>query len=168
MRRRDTRPFAAAFRVSNTGQTHGCRSGKSAPPAPRPFWLTPPGVETPVNLACHTGRLGKPVLMDQPSLRLLIPETLASGRLPLERLLHVWGGLGAGLLVAPRSRAARRGGHLPRSRGTPAGPSLNHLIRPLEERRRDREPERLRLLQVDHELDLRGLLDREIGRSCSL
>ena len=34
--------------------------------------------------------------MDQPSLRILIRETLASGRLPLERLLHVWGGLGAG------------------------------------------------------------------------
>jgi hypothetical protein len=36
---------------------------------------------------------------------------------------------------------------------------LNDLIRPRQHRRRDREAEGLRGLQVDHELELRGLLD---------
>jgi hypothetical protein len=50
--------------------------------------------------------------------------------------------------------------------GVPAGglrPSLNHLIRPLQERRRDRQTERLGGLEVDEELELGGLLYREVG-----
>jgi len=38
--------------------------------------------------------------------------------------------------------------------------SLDHLIRPLEQRRRDREPERLGGLEVDYQLEFGGLLDR--------
>jgi hypothetical protein len=35
------------------------------------------------------------------------------------------------------------------------GPLLDHLIRPLQERRRDRQAERLGGLQVDHQVKLR-------------
>ena len=42
--------------------------------------------------------------------------------------------------------------------------SLDHLIRPLQEPRGDREAEGLGGLEVDHELPLRRLFDREIGR----
>jgi hypothetical protein len=52
----------------------------------------------------------------------------------------------------------------PACRGTPADLSLDQLVRPLEQRRRDREPERIRGLEVDHQLELRGLLDGEVGR----
>jgi hypothetical protein len=41
--------------------------------------------------------------------------------------------------------------------------SLDYLICPLEERLRDREAEGLRGLEVDHQLELRRLLDGEIG-----
>src|SRR5712671_5864053 len=40
---------------------------------------------------------------------------------------------------------------------------IDHLIRPLEERRRDREAEGLRRLEVDDQLELGGLLDGELG-----
>ena len=40
--------------------------------------------------------------------------------------------------------------------GTPAGPSLDHLIRPLQERRRDGQAEGLGGLEVDDELELVG------------
>ena len=40
----------------------------------------------------------------------------------------------------------------------PAGPSLDHLIRPLQQRRRDRQAERFGGLEVDHQLELGGLL----------
>src|SRR5467141_1888068 len=43
------------------------------------------------------------------------------------------------------------------------GRSLNHLIRPLQERRRDRQAERLGGLHVDDQLELRGLLDGQVG-----
>ena len=44
-----------------------------------------------------------------------------------------------------------------------AGPLLDDLIRPRQHRRRDREAERFGGLQVDHELELRGLLDGQVG-----
>jgi len=44
-----------------------------------------------------------------------------------------------------------------------AGPLFDHLIRPLQERRRDREGEGPGGLEVDHQPELRGLLDREVG-----
>ena len=62
--------------------------------------------------------------------------------------------------AAPRRRAARRAE--PEPLGTRGGPSLDHLIRPLQERRRDREAEGLGGLEVDHELELRRLLHRQI------
>jgi len=40
---------------------------------------------------------------------------------------------------------------------------FDHLICPPEHRWRNREPEGLGGLQVDHQLELRGLLDWEIG-----
>ena len=44
------------------------------------------------------------------------------------------------------------------------GPRLfNHLVRPLQERRRDRQAESLGDLEVDHEFERSGLLDRQIG-----
>ena len=48
------------------------------------------------------------------------------------------------------------------------GPSLDHLIRPLQERGRDREVEGLRGLEVDHQLELGGLLHGEIARPGAL
>src|SRR5713101_6573182 len=39
---------------------------------------------------------------------------------------------------------------------------LDHLIRPQQHRRRDREPERLGGLHVDHQIELGGLLDGQI------
>src|SRR2546422_5529297 len=44
-----------------------------------------------------------------------------------------------------------------------SGSSVNHLIRAQQERLRDREPERLRGLEIDHQIELPRLLDREIG-----
>src|SRR5437870_7409968 len=41
--------------------------------------------------------------------------------------------------------------------------SLDDLIRPPQHRRRDREAERLRGLEVDHQLELGGLLHRKIA-----
>src|SRR5262245_51442455 len=46
-----------------------------------------------------------------------------------------------------------------------AGRSFDHLIRPRQQRRRDREAEGLGGLDVDDELELGGLLDWEIGGS---
>src|SRR5262249_56018968 len=68
------------------------------------------------------------------------------------------------LPVAPPRRAARRGGSrsdCPRMR---VGRSLDHLIRPRQQRRRDRQAERLGGLEVDDQLELGRLLDWEIGR----
>src|SRR5262245_3680686 len=49
-------------------------------------------------------------------------------------------------------------------RGTRAGSSLDNFVRPREYRLRDRQAERLGGLEVDDQLEFRGLLDREIGR----
>ena len=48
--------------------------------------------------------------------------------------------------AAPRPRAARRGDCRPMPQGRLAAPSLDHLIRPLQERRRDRQAEGLKLI----------------------
>src|SRR4030095_9692622 len=40
---------------------------------------------------------------------------------------------------------------------------IDDLVGPDQQRLRDREPERLRGLVVDDQLELRGLLDREVG-----
>src|SRR5215472_1506448 len=70
---------------------------------------------------------------------------------------------GRSQLTAPRRRAARRGGRRPKCRGTPAASLLDHLIRPQEERLRDRQSEGLGGLEVDDELELGGLLYREVA-----
>jgi hypothetical protein len=44
-----------------------------------------------------------------------------------------------------------------------AGRSLDDLIRPPQQRRRDRQAERFGGLEVDDHLELRRLRDREIG-----
>ena len=41
---------------------------------------------------------------------------------------------------------------------------LDHLIGPLEEQRGDRQAERLRGFQIDYQLELGGLLHRELSR----
>src|SRR5262245_40555930 len=41
--------------------------------------------------------------------------------------------------------------------------SLDHLVRPPQQRRRDRQAERLGGLEVDDQLELGGLLDGEFG-----
>src|SRR6266446_1513120 len=43
-------------------------------------------------------------------------------------------------------------------------PLLNHLIRPLQERRRDGQAEGLGGLEVDDQFEGRGLLDGKLGR----
>ena len=45
---------------------------------------------------------------------------------------------------------------------------FDHLIRPRQQRRRDREAEGLGGLEVDDQLELRGLFDRKIGRAWPL
>src|SRR5688572_3240756 len=57
--------------------------------------------------------------------------------------------------AAPRRRGARQAArqHQPGTRG---GPSLDHLVRLLQERRGNRKPERPRRLHVDHEPELLG------------
>src|SRR5881409_1484795 len=42
--------------------------------------------------------------------------------------------------------------------------SLNDFVRPLQDRLRDRQPKRLGGLEIDHQLELRGLLDGENAR----
>ena len=51
---------------------------------------------------------------------------------------------------------------LHRSNDIDRNPSLDHLVRPSQQRGRDREAEGLRRLAIDHELERRGLLDRQI------
>jgi hypothetical protein len=46
-------------------------------------------------------------------------------------------------------------------------PSLNHLIRPQQQRLWDGDSECLRGLQVDPKLEFSRLLDREIGGFCA-
>src|SRR6267143_1780786 len=48
-------------------------------------------------------------------------------------------------------------------RGTLVAPSLDNLVRLREQRRRARQPQRLRGLQVDDELELRRQLDRQVA-----
>ena len=48
-----------------------------------------------------------------------------------------------------------------------ADPSLDHLVRPPQHRRRDRQPERLGGLEVDHQLELRRLFDGQVGGLCA-
>ena len=45
---------------------------------------------------------------------------------------------------------------------------LNDLVRPPQERRRDREPERLGGLEVNHQLELCRLLDGQVTGFCAL
>src|SRR5438876_4471746 len=52
--------------------------------------------------------------------------------------------------------------------GVSRDPSLDDLVRPNENRLRDRQAERLGGLEVDHEFELSGLLDGEIGGFCAL
>jgi hypothetical protein len=47
-------------------------------------------------------------------------------------------------------------------------PSLDQLVGTLQQGRWDRQPERLRGLEIDHQLELRRLLDREVRRVRSL
>src|SRR4030095_6410195 len=44
---------------------------------------------------------------------------------------------------------------------------LDHLIRPRQQRGRDREAERLGCLEVDQQFERRGLLNREISGLCA-
>src|SRR5216117_4012868 len=53
-------------------------------------------------------------------------------------------------------------------RETRGGQSLNHLTRAHEQRRRDRQPQGLRTLQIDDQFEFRGLLDGEVARLCTL
>ena len=62
--------------------------------------------------------------------------------------------------------SSNHGGFQPRAArpGSPDSPSLlDHLIRPLQERRRDRQPEGLGGLEVDDQLELRRLLHGQVG-----
>ncbi len=78
---------------------------------------------------------------------------------------------------SPRCAAGRGTGSPPASRrrrpsrtpaqihdGGEADRLLDHLIRPLQERRRDRQAQGLRGLEVDYQVELCGLLNREISR----
>src|SRR5262249_37231908 len=59
-----------------------------------------------------------------------------------------------GLAVSPHRRRGSRRASEPRSRSARrAHDLLDHLIRPQQQRLRDRQPERLRGLEIDHELE---------------
>ena len=53
----------------------------------------------------------------------------------------------------------------PQKQTTPAAPSggSDHLIRPLQDRSRDRQAEGLRSLEVDHQLERGRLLDGQVS-----
>src|SRR5262245_10149561 len=55
----------------------------------------------------------------------------------------------------------------PRSAGSGGGPSLEDLIRPRQQRGRDREAERLGGLEVDDEFKLGRLFDGKVRRLCA-
>src|SRR3989442_9411747 len=65
--------------------------------------------------------------------------------------------------AASRRRGADRSSQESARRGTFAGSSLNDLLRSNQHRLRDRQAERLRRLEVDYKLELRGLLDWQVG-----
>src|SRR5215467_3742096 len=58
----------------------------------------------------------------------------------------------------------REGGLRPSCRGTRAVSSLNHLVGPAEQRLWNREAQGLGALEVDDQLELGGLLHRQIAR----
>src|SRR5436309_10042886 len=62
-----------------------------------------------------------------------------------------------------RSKRPRRSVTGLRARG-PATRLLDHLVRLKEERLRNWEPESLRCLEVEHQLELGGLLNGDVGR----
>src|SRR4029077_19741830 len=69
------------------------------------------------------------------------------------------------------SRSGWRGRPPTAARPSPCSPrasSLDHLVCPLQERRRDRQAEGPCGLQVDDELELRRPLDREVSRLSAL
>jgi hypothetical protein len=72
----------------------------STPPAPWPYGLAPPGVETPVNLACVRGpaptREATMDQMDQESFRISIQRKIRDGRLPYEGITKIWSSPSAG------------------------------------------------------------------------
>jgi hypothetical protein len=69
------------------------------------------------------------------------------------------------LAAAAQQRAAQRRAPASRSAGSGGGPLLDYLVRPRQQRWRDREAERLGGFEVDDELELRRLLDGKVGRS---
>src|SRR5712692_6107234 len=59
---------------------------------------------------------------------------------------------------------AWRGGRRPARRGRPAASSLDHLVRAREERRRNRQPQRLCGPEIDDQLELRRALYGQVAR----
>jgi hypothetical protein len=66
-------------------------------------------------------------------------------------------GLQCGLLLQPRDPAIFR----PRARN--CATSIDHLVGATKQRQRNRQAERLRGPEIDHELELRRLMYREVG-----
>ncbi len=75
-------------------------------------------------------------------------------RMPIRKHLPCLLGLGGNRRGEERTREVPRNAR--RS-------SLDHLVRPRQQRRRDRQAEGLRGLEVDDQLELGGLLDREVA-----
>src|SRR5688572_9761997 len=67
--------------------------------------------------------------------------------------------------AAPQRSAPRRGHQPARSAGSGGGSSLDHLVRPQQQRRRDRQIEGLGGLEIDDQLELGGLLDGQVSGS---
>ena len=68
----------------------------------------------------------------------------------------------------PAAKSARRLSHSGRARtrvlGLPSAASLDHLGGAGEEGRRDRQAERVGGLEIQDQLEVRGLLDRKVAR----
>src|SRR5260370_35149439 len=77
---------------------------------------------------------------------------------------NCWENSASVMASAPSRRPCGSGARRPRALSTGhASRSLDHLIRPLEERRRGGQAEGLGGLEVDDQFELGGLLDGEIG-----
>jgi hypothetical protein len=101
----------------------------------------------------------RPAILNGDALRFYIAELAQPLPKGLERALDLRVRTGKALIENPleatfppaalRRRAAWRGHQPARSAGSGGGPLFDHLIRPLEECRRDRQAEGLRGLEID-------------------
>jgi hypothetical protein len=70
--------------------------------------------------------------------------------------------------LEPQAQPSGTQPRTPEPRWSPEAQLLDDFVRPPQHRLRDRQPERLRGLEVDDQLEVRGLLDGQISGSGTL